>query len=221
MNPTMSVILVLVLSYLVGSIPNGLIVVKIASGKDIRQIESGRTGGTNAMRAAGFLAGLMTVLMDVGKGVAAGWIAEWLMPGAAWLKVVAAILAIIGHNYSIFLAESSDGRLRLRGGAGGATALGGAIALWPGSWMIILPIGVLVFLLIGYASVTTISIAFTSIFLFAYRAYLGLSPWLYVGYGVVALAVVLWALRPNLKRLQEGTERMVGLRAMLLKKARH
>ena len=211
---------VLLLAYLVGSIPSGWIVVKIATGKDVLKVESGRTGGTNAMRAAGFFAGLVTALLDVLKGVSTGWIVSWLMPGDVWLQVLAAVLAILGHNYSVFLLKlDENGRLRFRGGAGGATALGGAIALWPQAWMVILPLAVLVFLLVGYASVTTISIAASALLVFIYRAAVGTSPWVYVLYGALALAIVVIALRPNLERLKRGTERMVGLRAYLLKKA--
>ena len=211
---------VLLLAYLVGSIPSGWIVVKIATGKDVLKVESGRTGGTNAMRAAGFFAGLVTALLDVLKGVSTGWIVSWLMPGDVWLQVLAAVLAIIGHNYSVFLLKlDENGKLRFRGGAGGATALGGAIALWPQAWMVILPLAVLVFLLVGYASVTTISIAASALLVFIYRAAVGTSPWVYVLYGALALAIVVIALRPNLERLKRGTERMVGLRAYLLKKA--
>ncbi len=211
---------VLLLAYLVGSIPSGWIVVKIATGKDVLKVESGRTGGTNAMRAAGFFAGLVTALLDVLKGVSTGWIVSWLMPGDVWLQVLAAVLAILGHNYSVFLLKlDENGKLRFRGGAGGATALGGAIALWPQAWMVILPLAVLVFLLVGYASVTTISIAASALLVFIYRAAVGTSPWVYVLYGALALAIVVIALRPNLERLKRGTERMVGLRAYLLKKA--
>ena len=211
---------VLLLAYLVGSIPSGWIVVKIATGKDVLKVESGRTGGTNAMRAAGFFAGLVTALLDVLKGVSTGWIVSWLMPGDVWLQVLAAVLAILGHNYSVFLLKLDDnGKLRFRGGAGGATALGGAIALWPQAWMVSLPLAVLVFLLVGYASVTTISIAASALLVFIYRAAVGTSPWVYVLYGALALAIVVIALRPNLERLKRGTERMVGLRAYLLKKA--
>ncbi len=214
-----NLLLVLVLSYFVGSIPFGLIVVKIASGKDIRNIESGRTGGTNAMRAAGFLAGLFTGLLDIFKGVSTMWIVNWLTPGYPLIQVAAAALAIIGHNYSVFLIEKgTKGKIVLRGGAGGATAYGGAIALWPPIWAIILPVGLLAFLLIGYASMTTISIAVTALVVFAIRAALGLSSWVYVLYGVAATLIVLWALRPNLERLRNGTERPVGLRAYLQKK---
>jgi acyl phosphate:glycerol-3-phosphate acyltransferase len=204
------------------SIPFGLIIVKIANGKDVRNIESGRTGGTNVFRAAGWFAGVLTALMDVIKGVATAWIVMWFMPGDIWLQVLAAVMAIIGHNYSIFLLERNEkGRIRLRGGAGGATALGGAIALWPQAWLVILPLTVLVYLLIGYASVTTISIAFFAILVFAYRAITEMSPWNYVVYGVAAELIVLWALRPNLKRLFAGNERAVGLRAYLMKKIKN
>ena len=94
---------VLALSFIIGSIPSGLIVVKIANGKDVRTVASGRTGGTNAMRAAGFLAGLVTMILDVSKGIATLWLVQWIYPGSAWMQVFAAILAILGHNYSIFL----------------------------------------------------------------------------------------------------------------------
>jgi len=215
----LDIFLTLLLSYLTGSIPFGLLIVWVFSGKDVRQVESGRTGGTNAMRAAGFLAGVLTVVGDTFKGVAAVWIAGWLAPEYPWVRVVAALLAIIGHNYSIFLLEKRPvGGIRLRGGAGGATAFGGSIAIWPLAGLIIFPLAGLVYLLVGYASVTTISVAFFSTLIFAVRAALGLAPWVEVAYGVGALIIVIWALRPNLQRLRQGTEREVGLRALSRKR---
>jgi len=214
MSEFWKILLVFVLSYVAGSIPFGLLVVWIFNGKDIRSIESGRTGGTNAMRAAGFIAGLLTAGMDVLKGVSTGWIVSWLMPGTPWVAVVAALMAILGHNYSIFLIEEKiGGGVRLRGGAGGAPAVGGAIALWPPSALIILPLAALVYVIVGYASVTTMSIPIFAAIVFAVRAAQGSSPWVYVWYGVAALLIVLWALRPNLARLVAGNERVVGLRA--------
>ncbi len=214
------VILVVVLAYLVGSIPSGWLVVMIAKGQDVRKIGSGRVGGTNVMRAAGFLAGLIAAGMDVLKGIASGWIVDWIFPGSApWLRVAAATMAVVGQIYSIFLlARHENGTYKFGGGAGGATVLGGSIALWPQIWMISAPVLVLVFIFVGYASVTTISIAATALVVFSYRAVVGLSPWQYIGYGVLALVLVLWALRPNLKRLRAGTERTVGLRAYFQKK---
>src|SRR5258706_14499639 len=72
------------LGYLLGSIPFGLIIVKLKTGKDIRAVESGRTGGTNAMRAAGLPAGLLTALLDVLKAAAAVWIAQAVVPNVNW-----------------------------------------------------------------------------------------------------------------------------------------
>ena len=210
------IFLTFLFSYLVGSIPFGLLIVHIISGKDIRSVESGRTGGTNAMRAAGLFAGALTAGLDVFKGVVTGWIAGWLVPEILWVRVVAALLAIMGHNYSIFLIEKhTTGKIRLRGGAGGAPALGGAIALWPPAAVFILVVGALVFSIVGYASLTTISVAVVSIIVFTVRALQGLSPWVYVLYGLGALIIVTWALRPNLVRLRNRTERVVGLRAYL------
>lgn len=211
--------LALLLSYLVGSIPFGWLVVKIASGKDIRKVESGRTGGTNAMRAAGFLAGLFTAGLDVLKGISTAWIAGWLVPGNDWVKVAAALLAILGHNYSIFLIDkTTHGRVRLGGGAGGAPCLGGAVAVGGPVMFLILPLAVLVFALIGYASVTTISIAVLAMLFSIIQAAFFDMPWVYVAYGFISIGIVLWALRPNLKRLRAGTERVVGLRAYLRKR---
>lgn len=222
MDDVWMIALTFLFSYLVGSIPFGLLIVRLISGKDIRSVESGRTGGTNAMRAAGLFAGAMTAGMDVFKGVATGWIAGSLVPEHLWVRVVAALLAIMGHNYSIFLIEKhTNGKIRLRGGAGGAPALGGAISLWPPAAIIILLVGGLVFLIVGYASLTTISVAVVSIIIFTVRAFQGLSPWFYVLYGFGALIIVTWALRPNLERLKNRTERVVGLRAYLHKRGQN
>lgn len=205
---------VIACSYILGSIPAGLLIVKLSTGKDIRQIESGRTGGTNAMRAAGLWAGLGTAFFDAIKGAATVWLARVLVPGTLWLEVLAPVLAIIGHNYSIFMVERGEnGRIRLRGGAGGAPAAGGAFALWPPSILFIVPIGAVIFYFIGYASVTTMSVALIATLVFAYRAWIGASPWAYVFYGIAAELVLIWALRPNIRRLINGTERLVGFRA--------
>ena len=207
-------LVVLVLSYLIGSIPFGLIIVKIVTGKDIRTIESGRTGGTNVMRAAGVVSGVITGIMDVLKGVAACWIARWLIPGSEWMLAFAPLMAILGHNYSIFLIERNEkGHIRFRGGAGGATTFGGAIGIWPYSALIIFPLSLAVFLVVGYASVATISIAVFTTLIFLYLALFASGSWAYVFYGVVSLFMCLWALRPNLQRLRNGTERKVGFRA--------
>jgi acyl phosphate:glycerol-3-phosphate acyltransferase len=208
------VLVILIVSYLLGSIPFGLLIVKLRTGKDIRQVASGRTGGTNAMRAAGCLAGVLTTVLDVSKSTLCAWLAIVLLPHSYWMHVLAPIMAILGHNYSVFLIERDEKRgVRLRGGAGGAPAVGGAIGLWFPSLFIIAPLELLIFYFGGYASITTMSVPILAILIFAVRAYIGVSPWQYVLYGVIAEVIIIWALRPNIRRLIKGEERLVGWRA--------
>jgi glycerol-3-phosphate acyltransferase PlsY len=204
---------VLLASYLIGSIPFGLILVRLKTGQDVRQVASGRTGATNVMRAAGFWLGLTTSLLDILKSAVAAWLAIWLLPSAYWVHVLAPFLAVFGHNYSIFLVEKKpEGGIRFRGGAGGTPALGGAMGLWPPSLLILFPVGFLLIFGVGYASVATMSMGIISAIIFGVRAYLGLSPWEYIFYGLLVEVLILIALRPNIERLLNGTERFVGWR---------
>ena len=202
---------VILIAYIIGSVPFGWLIVKLKTGKDIRVIESGRTGGTNALRAAGLAAGLLTAFMDILKGAIAVWIAKAILPDANLLHVLAPIAAIIGHNYSIFVPERNEQRriVRLKGGAGGAPAVGGAFGLWGPSIFIILPLGAIIFFTLGIASITTMSVALIAIIIFAVRAWLGFSPWVDILYGVLAEILLIWALRPNIKKLFSGQERIV------------
>ena len=199
-----------IFGYILGSIPFGLLIVKIKTGKDIREIESGRTGGTNAMRAAGFGAGLLTAIMDIMKGAVAVWVAQWLVPGGHIVHLLAPVAAILGHNYSVFLMRrNEDGKLRFHGGAGGAPALGGAVGFWGWSLPIVFVLGAFVFFTLGIASVTTMAVAVFVTIIFAIRAYMGLMPWTDVLYGVIAGILLVWALRPNIKKLLSGNARVV------------
>lgn len=201
------------LGYLLGSTPTGLIIVKLVTGKDVRKIESGRTGGTNVGRVAGFWAGIATAILDGLKGTLAVWLAIWVMPEMPLVHALAGFLAVIGHNYSIFLIERHEGRIRLRGGAGGATTVGAAMGLWLPSFLIIIPAGVFAFYFIGYASVATMTVGFASIVLFLILALIGVTPWQYIVFGLLVTPALIWALRPNIQRLRAGNERLVGLRA--------
>ncbi len=206
-------IAVLLAAYLIGSIPFGLLVVRLLNGRDLRAVGSGRTGGTNAMRAAGFWALVLTGGLDILKAAASVWLAR-AVTANVWMHVLAPIAAILGHNASIFLVERGpDRRLRLGGGAGGAPTGGGAVGLWPPILFILLPLAFLAWYGIGYALVTTMLIALITLIVFMVRAALGLSPWAYVLYGALAEILVLIALRPNLQRLLTGTERLHGWRA--------
>ena len=207
------------LSYFIGAIPFGYIIAKVTRNVAVRQVESGRTGGTNTLRAAGFWAGLATATLDILKGATTVWLAKFVVPDLYWVHMLAPVLAIIGHNYSLILAERDpEGKVRLYGGAGGAPAAGGALGLWAPSLLYILAIGVVLFFVVGYASVTTMSVPVIAGLVFAYQAAHGQLPWVYVVYAVLAEALLLWALRPNIRRLLNGTERVVGLRAWLARR---
>ncbi|HNT53982.1 MAG TPA: glycerol-3-phosphate acyltransferase [Anaerolineaceae bacterium] len=213
--------IVAALSYLIGSIPFGWLVVMIARGRDVRTLGSGRVGGTNVMRAAGCLAGVLTAFLDAFKGLLALWTANWLLPGHPWAQALGPLMAVVGQVLSVFLVErQADGKLLLRGGAGGATTFGGLVALWPPALLVIWPLAGLVFILGGYASLTTIAVALSGLLALTYLAVTGAGPWEHVLYGVGTLALVLWALRTNLQRVRAGTERVVGLRAWRQKQQR-
>jgi acyl phosphate:glycerol-3-phosphate acyltransferase len=188
-------------AYLIGSIPVGYLVIKAMKGTDIRLHGSGRTGGTNALRTGGRWAGIGTGAGDMLKGFLAVMVARWIFgpsPYAVWVDVLAGVLAVIGHNASIYLG--------FKGGAGTGPNIGAAVALWPlsGFWLIpMLPIGLNV---TGYASLTSIIIAVVIPVQFAIRAAFHTGPWQYVLEGTLTMIAILWALRPNIKRLINGTE---------------
>lgn len=203
----------ILLGYGLGSIPFGYMLVRLTTGRDVRQISSGRSGGTNAMRAAGIWVGALTGILDGLKGYFAVQLAMTLFPGDTWAAALAPAAAVLGHNYSIFLVRRGEnGRLRWAGGAGGAPVVGGAAGLWLPSIYLILPIGLFVFYFVGYASLTTLSAGILAALIFSLGALLGIFPYEYAIFGIIALALLYWALRPNLQRLREGTERRHGFR---------
>ncbi len=201
-----------ILGYVLGSIPFGLLIVKVKTGRDIREIESGRTGGTNVVRAAGFWAGFLTAILDILKGAVAVWIAQAVSPQNHLVYILAPIGAILGHNYSVFLIRrDEDGRLRFHGGAGGAPALGGAAGLWLPMFPVAVAIGALIWFTLGIASVTTLAIGLAVIITFAVRVSQGLQDPVDIWYGVLAEILLIWALRPNIRKLLAGNERVVKL----------
>ena len=199
--PVGTLLLSTFLAYLLGSIPFGIVVCK-PLGKDPRQVGSGRTGGTNVYRTAGAGAGLLTVLGDVLKGTAAVLLARQLLPAtgdAQSLAVaLAALAAILGHNYSIYIG--------FRGGAGSTPNIGALLAIFP---LAFLPAAVLagaVWKLKRMASVASLTLSGVIFLAMLWLVWSGgASPWMLL-YGLGQLALVAWALRPNIARLIAGNE---------------
>lgn len=198
-----------VIGYFFGAVPFGWIFVKITRGLDLRQVKSGRTGGTNAMRAAGPLVGGLTAIGDVLKGAAAIWIARALfgpvLPDVwlPWAEIAVGLFTIIGHNWSIFLGWC--------GGAGTGPNVGWAAAVW---WPMALVGAAVVggmLLLTGMASVASLTMAAIIPLIFAILYFAGvLATPAYIVGGILTGLVVVWSLRPNIKRIIEGNERVVG-----------
>jgi acyl phosphate:glycerol-3-phosphate acyltransferase len=213
----LSYIVMMIIGYLLGSFPSGLSLVWLATRQDLRKMGSGRTGGTNAGRAGGTWVGIATGILDAVKALIAVLIARYFFPELHILEAFVGLAAVLGHNYSLFLMEWVDwGKMKrpvFRGGAGGAPTVGAAMAFWWPSVLFVVPIGLCVFLFIGYASVTTLVGGLIVAIIFTIRAIMGISSWAYAIFGYIAVLLLAYALRPNLKRLRDGNERLVGLRA--------
>jgi glycerol-3-phosphate acyltransferase PlsY len=162
------------------------------------------------VRAAGLGAGLLTAALDVLKGAVSVWVAEALLPGQHLIHVLAPLASILGHNYSLFLIRRDEqGKLRFHGGAGGAPALGGAMGLWLPIFPIVLVAGALIWFTLGIASITTMAIGLVVTIVFAVYSWQGHLEPINIWYGVVAELFLIWALRPNIKKLLAGNERVV------------
>ncbi|MEE8392682.1 MAG: glycerol-3-phosphate 1-O-acyltransferase PlsY [Anaerolineae bacterium] len=203
MAPVLLNIVILVGSYLIGSLPVGLLIVRMATGKDVRKIGSGRIGGTNVLRAAGPWVALLSVLGDIVKGLVPVLLARAVV-GTPLTEALAALLAVVGHNYSIFIG--------FKGGAGTMTTGGGALGLWPGNAICMIVMGIPMLVITRHASVGSITVALVLPVIYAVRAWSGAAPWVYLIHGLGTMVLTLWALRPNIKRLREGTERQVTFR---------
>jgi len=183
----------LLLSYLLGSIPFGLILTRLAGTEDLRAIGSGNIGATNVLRTGRKSLAAATLLLDGLKGAAGVWIAL----AVAGAPLLGAVGAFIGHLYPVWL--------RFRGGKGVATLLGVLAALsWPVA-LICAATWILALLLLRYSSVGGMSVAVMAPVALAATGRFDLVP-LFLGLGLL----VLWKHRGNLARLIAGTEPRIG-----------
>lgn len=135
------------LSYFLGSIPFGYILVRTFRGQDIRQTGSGNIGATNVSRTSPGL-GALTLLLDALKGFTAVAVTRMLFPSNSTLLGVAALFAIIGHMFPVWL--------RFRGGKGVATGLGSFVVLAPKTILVMIVIFMVIFLAFRYVSLASI-----------------------------------------------------------------
>jgi glycerol-3-phosphate acyltransferase PlsY len=193
-------VLAILVGYLVGSFPTGYLVSKAWKGIDPREHASGRTGGTNVLRAAGRGPAVVTALGDVLKGAVAVLLVRRL-GGPGIPEVLAGLGAVVGHNRSIFLG--------FNGGAGTSANMGVVLVLAPH----ILPYMVVTAAIAAFctkiASVASIVAAVTMVIALVVSFSRSLSTVLHMIYGVLACGIIILELRPNIERLRSGTERRV------------
>jgi len=135
------------LSYLLGSIPFGYLLVRIFRGQDVRQSGSGNIGATNVSRTSPAL-GVLTLVLDALKGFAAVTTTRLIFPGRPLLLGVAALFAIAGHIFPVWL--------KFRGGKGVATGLGSFLVLVPKTMLLTIGIFIAIFLAFRYVSLASI-----------------------------------------------------------------
>lgn len=194
-------LLVLAVAFVIGGIPWSVIVARLAGGPDPRTIGSGRTGGSNMMRAMGPRWALLSGLLDAAKGSVAVLLAL-LTGGGVALAVLAAMAAVIGHSRSIFMG--------FHGGRGVATSWGATLVLMPWIAIAIIPLFAGVILLTKYSSLGSLTATATAGVLLAAATFLlPLDPWNYV-WAIGGVVLIFAFHHDNIARLLAGTERKIG-----------
>jgi acyl phosphate:glycerol-3-phosphate acyltransferase len=195
--------LVIVVAYLIGGIPWGVVIAKVTGGPDPRTIGSGRTGGANVMRALGPKWALVSGLLDVGKGVVAVLLAL-AVGGGLPLEILAALAAIVGHSRSIWIGFA--------GGRGIAPGFGGLLVIAPIAALVVIPVFGLVLVVSRYSSLASLTAtAIGALFVIAMVVLFQLSP-LYVVYAVAAAGMIWLFHLDNIQRLLSGQERRIEWR---------
>lgn len=190
--------LIIVLGYLIGSIPFALVLARYR-GLDLRKIGSGNLGAANVLRASGATAGVMVAVLDIGKGAVSVLLADQLSDGPT-LPALAGLAAIVGHIYPIWL--------RFRGGKGVATACGVFAVLTPLAAAPAFAAFIATVWMTRYVSLGSVvaSVVLPPI------AYVTRSPAPGVGVAIAASILIVFRHRSNLARLASGTERRIGAR---------
>ena len=153
------------------------------------------------MRSAGPVPAFLTGAIDVGKGVLAVWLAG-VLASSDLAQVLAGAAVILGHNYPVFL--------RFRGGAGVGTSLGALAPIYFPAALGLVVLLLLVIVITRYASVGSLTVCTLMPIILLVLGLTDVLPLIYLAYGLLAWAIIVFAHRPNIRRLIEGTERRLG-----------
>lgn len=188
----LNIVLPIVIGYLIGSIPFGVITGKIM-GTDIRKVGSGNIGATNIYRNLGTLPAITVFILDLLKGSVAVWAAQ-AITASPLIAVTAGIAAVIGHMYPVYIG--------FKGGKGSATGLGILLGIAPDLFVITMIYVVVMIAVTRYVSVTSI----TGVLLLAVMMLAFHKPTEYFIASIIVAALVIYRHIPNIKRLMAGTE---------------
>ena len=194
-------ILVIVVSYLLGSVSFSVLLAKLLKGIDIRQYGSGNAGATNTLRVLGKGPAITVLLLDVVKGIAAVWLGTWVGGWGTWVAVICGIAAIIGHNWPIYF--------HFRGGKGIATTIGvmATLCFWPA--LIAGIIAILSIIITRYVSLgSLIFVVLTPVILLLTDF---TQPVLWTSITIALFAF--WRHRSNIVKIFEGRENKIGSKA--------
>ena len=191
----MTGILAVVLAYLLGSIPFGLLIVKAMTGADVRRAGSGNIGATNVLRTTGVAAGLLTLLLDAAKGFGAVWLADRLTGGDVLWMSAAALAVLLGHAFSVWL--------KFQGGKAVASFVGGFLYLTPVPVLAIFLLFVVIVAWTRYLSLGSVIGAG----LFPVACWMILHPdWPVLVAAAAGSVLIIWRHRSNIERIRAGTE---------------
>lgn len=199
----MEVVAAVVVGYLLGSIPFGLIASRRAGGADVRDFGSGKTGFTNSLRVLGLKRALPVFVGDFLKGLVAALL-PFLWSDDPWARAAGGLAAVCGHVWPLFAG--------FRGGRGVLTGLGVLIGLNPVPVLIVLPVAAAILKTTRYMSLTSISGAAAAAVAFVAFAAAELQPWAFAAVAAAGGALTIALHHDNIARLRAGTERRVGER---------
>jgi glycerol-3-phosphate acyltransferase PlsY len=204
---------VIIIAYLLGSIPFGLIIGKLKGGVDIRGYGSGKTGATNVMRAVGTKLGVLTLVLDVVKAAVAVGLAAIIVDRSAGIftiggvtiywqqvaQVVAGLAAVAGHNWPVFA--------KFKGGRGVTAYFGTLFAIYPPAGIFGAQVLAITALRSRHMSLGSILGALAALCLMIPLVVLYNFPLIYLVYGSVVVVLLVYQHQDNIKRLRQGTER--------------
>lgn len=199
----MDYLILVPVSYLMGSIPFGVLVGWVIKRVDIREHGSGNIGMTNVMRLAGVPAGIVVLALDMGKAALAVMLAKWL-GNSAGVTTSCALFVLAGHIWPVFIG--------FRGGRGTASGWAALFVLSPIAGVVATMVALPLLLITKYVSVGSIVGATVGGLTIAGLAFSGHAETHYAWFGFIGTSLILIRHRENIKRLVKGEERKLGNR---------